>query len=93
MAGRARSVVVAAAAILTVSALGAATPASAATCAQRVIADWRDGHITGTYATRVAAADSDGFPVRIAIVLGAAALTGAAVSASIWRTSRRNRSE
>jgi hypothetical protein len=32
-----------------VSALGAASPASAATCAQRVVTDWRDGHITGTY--------------------------------------------
>jgi hypothetical protein len=149
MAGRARNALAAAVAFLTVSPLGAASPASAATCAQRVMADWRDGRITGTYsatclraaihslpedlriygsaeqditlvlnrelareqadrpgtralmgrgptngvdaaqATRIAAADSGWFPVRIAIVIGAALLTAAAVAASIWRSGGR----
>ena len=32
--------------------LATAAPASASTCADRVIADWRDGRIDGTYDAR-----------------------------------------
>jgi hypothetical protein len=44
-----RAALVAAAALAAVASLVAAPRASAATCGERVIADWRDGHITGTY--------------------------------------------
>lgn len=36
-------------AVGSVPALASAGPASAATCWQRVLSDWRDGHIDGTY--------------------------------------------
>ena len=44
-----RAALVAAAALAAGASLVAAPRASAATCGERVIADWRDGHITGTY--------------------------------------------
>jgi hypothetical protein len=49
---RIASVAAAALAVLIASEVGAASTASAATCSQRVIADWRDGHIDGTYGPR-----------------------------------------
>lgn len=36
-------------AVVSVSALASARPAAASTCWQRVLSDWRDGHINGTY--------------------------------------------
>ena len=36
-------------AVVSVPALASAGPATAATCWQRVLSDWRDGHIDGTY--------------------------------------------
>jgi hypothetical protein len=44
-----RAVLVAAAALAAAASLVAAPGVSAATCWQRVISDWRDGHISGTY--------------------------------------------
>jgi hypothetical protein len=44
-----RVVLVAAAALAAAASLVAAPGASAATCWERVISDWRDGHISGTY--------------------------------------------
>jgi hypothetical protein len=39
-------------AIAAAAVLATASPASASSCAERVIADWRDGRIDGTYSAR-----------------------------------------
>jgi hypothetical protein len=51
---RTRSFLLPALALLVVfiSALVSARPAAAASCWQRVLADWKDGHIDGTYSPR-----------------------------------------
>ena len=66
---RIRSLVVPALALVIVSfaALGLARPADAATCWQRVIADWRDGHIDGTYRPRCLRAALENMPEDIRI--------------------------
>jgi hypothetical protein len=66
---RIRSFVVPALALVIVSfaALGLARPAGAATCWQRVISDWRDGHIDGTYSPRCLRAALDNMPEDIRV--------------------------
>jgi hypothetical protein len=54
-------------AVLSVSALVSARPAAAGVCWQRVIADWRDGHIDGTYSPSCLREALDNMPEDIRI--------------------------
>jgi hypothetical protein len=54
-------------AFVSISALGLSRPAAAATCWQRVISDWRDGHIDGTYSPSCLKAALQNMPEDIRI--------------------------